>query len=116
MMFKKEGKVRSHKFHVRDFVRVRSKEEISENLDPMNKLNGCLFMNQMWEFCGKEFKIVKVVKNFFDEHQCKIYQVSAPLYILDGVICDGKIESFKHTCDHSCYLLWHEDWIMKTER
>jgi len=111
-----EKNYRGNKYFPGNIVKVKSKEEIIHSLNPMNKLDGCLFMNQMWEFCGKEFKIVKVVKNVFDERQCKIYKVPAPIYILDGLICDGKVESFKHTCDHSCYLLWHEDWIMKAGR
>ena len=79
----------------------------------MNKLGGCLFMDQMWECCEKEFKTLKVVKNLFDEHQCKMYKASLPLYILNGAICNGEVESFEHRCDHSCYFLWHEDWIVK---
>jgi len=112
-MVKKEDNIRGYKFDVGDLVQVKSKEDISENLDPMNNLDGCLFMDQMWEFCGNEFEIIKVVKNIFDERQCKMYKASAPIYILEGIICDGKVESFEQTCDHSCYLLWHEDWLVK---
>jgi len=94
-----------------DIVRVRSKEKILQGLDPFNKLEGCLFMNQMWEYCGQDFKVVKVVNNLFDEYRYRMYKTRSPLYILDGLLCKGKVESFDHTCDRSCYLLWHEEWL-----
>jgi hypothetical protein len=115
-MFNSKESVKSPRFQVHELVKVKSREEIFELLDSMNKLDGCQFMNQMWQFCEKEFKILKVVINFFDENRKKMYQVSGPRYLLEGIICDGKVESFKQTCDHSCYLLWHEDWLISIRK
>jgi len=113
-MFKRNSQFKLPKFSIGDNVRVRSKEEILRNLSPINKLEGCLMMDQMWQFCGKGFKILKVVNNFFDEYQYKMYKVRSPLYILEGLICDGVVKSFEHGCDRSCYILWHEDWLEKS--
>lgn len=101
------------KFHTGEIVYVRSKEEILKGLDTFNKRDGCLFMNQMWDFCGKEFKILKVVINLFDEYRFKMYKTHSPLYILYNVICNGVLEDFNQSCDRSCFLLWHEDWLVK---
>lgn len=101
------------KFHVGETVCVRSKEKILQSLDAFNKRAGCLFMNQMWDFCGKEFKVLKVVINLFDEYRFKMYKARSPLYILNNVICNGVLEDFNQRCDRSCYLLWHEDWFME---
>jgi len=113
-MFRKDKQVKLPKYSIGDNVRVRSKEEILRSLSPLNKLEGCLIMDQMWEFCGQGFKILKVVNNFFDEYQYKMYKVRSPLYILEGLICSGTVNSFEHKCDRSCYLLWHENWLEKT--
>jgi len=68
-------------------------------------------MDQMWAYCGQKFKVLKIVNNFFDEYRVIMHKTRATLYILDGLICDGNIESFDHRCDRSCYLLWHENWL-----
>jgi hypothetical protein len=110
-MFRKKDGARNPKYAAGDIIRVKSKAEISENIDSMNKLDGCLFMNQMWDYCGMEFKIMRVVRHFFDEHQYKMYKPRAPLYLLKGSLCNGEVASFKHRCDHYCYFFWHEDWL-----
>jgi len=102
------------KFKPGDMVKVKSAESISITLDKNNKLDGCLFMNQMWDYCGQEFRILKEVKYFFDEHRYKMYKPKSTLYILDKVICNGITAEFKHRCDRSCYLLWHEKWLTKS--
>ena len=115
-MSRKKDEARKPKFAAGDIVKVKTKEEISQKLNEHSKQDGCLFMNQMCEYCGKEFKIAKVVKNLFDEQQCKMYKASLPLYILNGVICHGEVESFNQRCDHSCHFFWHEDWLTKAEQ
>lgn len=109
----KSRKDKKFQFKAGDFVRVRSAEIISQTFDNFSKLDGCLFMNQMWQYCEQKFKVSKVVKNFFDEHRYKMYKTRAPLYILGGIICNGITEAFDYRCDRSCYLLWHEEWLEK---
>lgn len=94
-----------------EIVTVRSLLEISRTLSDKKMRDGCLFMEQMWDYCDQSFPVMKVVYNLFDERRCRMHASILPLYILDGVICNGIIGSFKHLCDHSCYLLWHPDWI-----
>ena len=112
-MFRKDKQVKLPKYSIGDNVRVGSRERISQGLDSFNRLDGCLMMDQMWEFCGQGFKILKVVNNFFDERQYKMYKVRSPFYILEGLICNGMVDSFPERCDRSCYLLWHEKWLEK---
>lgn len=110
-MLRKDNKVGPPKFNIGEIVKVRSKEEIAKSLDWFNKLDGCLFMDQMWEYCGQRFKILKIVRNFFDEYKYKMYRPRVPLYLLESLICKGEVKSFGKQCDRSCYLLWHEDWL-----
>jgi len=101
------------KFKTGDMVKVKSAESISITLDKNNKLDGCMFMNQMWDYCGQKFRVLKEVKYFFDEYKNKMYKTKFPLYVLDGLICEGISPEFKHRCDRSCYLLWHQNWLEK---
>ena len=94
-----------------NLVCIRPREEILITLDSLKKLDGCLFMDQMWNYCGQSYKILKVVKNILDERLLIMFQPKAPVYILDGLICEGKLDTFQHTCDHSCFFLWHEKWL-----
>ena len=112
-MFRSKNHIRRPKFAIGNIIRVHSREEISKSLDRLNKHEGCLMMDQMWESCGQRFKVLKVVNNFFDEYQYKMYKPCSPLYILEGLICNGMVESFEQRCDRSCYLLWHEEWLDK---
>jgi hypothetical protein len=107
----KSERIRSHKFSVGEAVRVRSKETISQGLDLFNRLEGCLMMDQMWEYCGQRLNVIKVVNNVFDESRYKMLETRFPLYLLEGVICRGTVNSFEHKCDRSCYLVWHGEWL-----
>lgn len=112
-MFKREKPVRAPKFSQGNVVRIRSREEISQILDPCGQFEGCLMMDQMWQFCGKMFKVVKIVNNLFDEKEYKMYKTRSTLYMLEGLICDGEVDSSEYRCDRSCYLFWHEEWLEK---
>jgi len=35
----------------------------------------------------------------------------APLYILEGAHCSGAALAPKESCDRSCALMWHQDWL-----
>ena len=54
-------------FRVGDIVTVRSVDRIKGSVNGLNRRDGCFFMPQMFLYCGRNFRIVKVVKNVFDE-------------------------------------------------
>ena len=113
-MSENNNESRVHSFSAGDTVRVRSAEEISQTLDPLSRADGCLFMEQMYDYSNKNFRVIKVVKHIFDERESKIHRTLVPLYILEGLTCQGKNTSFDYTCDHSCFFLWHEQWLAKS--
>jgi hypothetical protein len=94
-------------------ISVRTRKEIEVGLDALNKRDHCLMTEQMWDYCGQHFRVMKVVSHLFDERKNKLYQSHSPLYILENLICHGQVDIFPHRCDRSCYLLWHEDWLDK---
>lgn len=98
-------------FRAGEIVRVKTREDVANSLDSTNKLEGCLFTEQMWKYCGYTYPVLKVVKSFFSEHKKRTYKPRSPLYVLENVICEGRSSQFQARCDHSCFLLWHEDWL-----
>ena len=113
MLFKKHQ--RSPQFLAGDTVRIKSKKSIAKLIQPEGKLDGCLFMEQMWDYCGNTYTVLKIVDYLFNEYQKRTFRPRAPLYLLDKIICNGDTGQFPFKCDHGCYILWHEDWLEKVQ-
>ncbi|MBN1464695.1 hypothetical protein JXA02_02960 [candidate division KSB1 bacterium] len=105
----------NRKFDVGSRVQVKPAVSIVQSLDPMNKTDGCLFMEQMWDLCDQKFEVLQVVENFFDKPRSSVFASKSNLYILDGVTCDGTVEYYNHPCDKTCFLFWHENWLSAAE-
>lgn len=97
-----------------DIVRIRSKEQILQTLDKDNRLEGCYFMDEMWQYCGSQHKVLKRVDYFFDERGAKFYRASN-IVLLEDLCCSGKLANFMPRCDRNCYVFWKEDWLEKIE-
>ena len=54
------------KFAVDEMVKILPKEKITKTLNSEHKLDGCLFMDKMSEYCGREFKVVKAMGHFYN--------------------------------------------------
>ena len=97
-----------------DLVRVRSKEQILQTLDKDNRLEGCYFMDEMWQYCGSQHRVLKRVEHFFDERGAKFYRARNTV-LLQDMFCSGKLGNFMPRCDRNCYIFWREDWLEKIE-
>lgn len=95
-----------------ELVRVRTREEIEATLDSSNRLNGCLFMSEMWDYCGTGQRVLKPVEQFLDEREYRVRRANG-IVLLEGVICRGT--EFPEGCDHSCFFFWREEWLEKIE-
>jgi copper chaperone CopZ len=100
----------SFSFKEGDIVRIRSKEEILKTLDVNNRLKGCLFMDEMWQYCGTEHKILKKVNNFYDEANFRMCKTRNTV-LLEGIYCSGQFQRYNQKCDRTCLLFWKEDWL-----
>lgn len=95
-----------------DLVRVRSREEIQATLDIWKELKGCLFMPEMWSYCGTTQRVLKSVERIVDERDYRVKRCRGVI-LLEGVICPGT-ELFGR-CDRSCFFFWREEWLEKIE-
>ena len=94
-----------------DLVRVRSREEIEATLDDRKELKGCMFMLEMWEYCGTTQRVLKPMERFLDERDYRVRRCKG-IVLLEGGICNGTLSG---GCDHCCYLFWREEWLEKTD-
>jgi len=97
-----------------DIVRIRSKEQIIQTLNRDNKLDGCFFMDEMWQYCGSKQKVLIRVEYILKEAEFKMLK-TRNIVLLEGLHCSGKLSSFKHGCDRNCYFFWKEEWLEKVD-
>ena len=89
-----------------DAVRVASRKEIDETLDPWGAVNGCVFLREMDRYCGGTYKVLKTAEYFYDEKKGRLVRCR-DLVILDGLVCGGERRLFREPCDLVLLSFWH---------
>lgn len=95
-----------------DWVEIKTEDEIKATLDKSNKTRGLRFMDEMWMYCGKRYRVFKQVEKIKIEETGELRIVRSPTYFLEGVYCNG---AFHDGCDKCCFLFWKEDWMRKVD-
>jgi hypothetical protein len=95
------------KLKVGDWVEVRSKEEILGSLDKMGRLEGLLFMPQMFQYCGQCFQVYKRAHKTCDwVYKTWGRRLANGVHLslrCDGMSYDG--------CQNACLLFWKDAWL-----
>lgn len=95
--------------HVGDWIEVRSKEEILKTLDRNGQFEGMPFMPQMFQYCGKRFRVFKRAHK-----TCDTVNQTGGRRLAEGIHldlrCDGKAYG---GCQASCLIFWKEAWLKK---
>ena len=93
-----------------EWVEVRTKEEILKTLDNKGQLNGLPFMPQMFQFCGRRFRVYKRAHKTCDTvNDYKGRKMDSAVH-LEGIRCDGKAYG---GCDAACLIYWKEAWLKR---
>lgn len=95
-----------------DLVRVKSEEEIQATADQWHELKGCLFMDEMKQYCGSIQRVLNRVERFVDERDYRVKKASG-VVLLEGLLCRGTAKYGR--CDRACYYFWREEWLEKIE-
>ena len=95
-----------------DLVRVRPADQIRRSLDAKQGIKGCAFGDGMYQFCGRELRVVRVVHRFFDEGRYRMLR-ARDMVLLEGVHCDGSGLPETEGCDRQCYYFWRTEWLEK---
>jgi hypothetical protein len=90
-----------------DWVEVRSKEEILATLDKNGRLQELPFMPQMFEYCGKRFRVFKRAHKTCDTvNPVQGRRVPGGIHL--DLRCDGKAYG---GCQAACLIFWKEAWL-----
>jgi hypothetical protein len=94
------------KFRKGELIRVRSAEEILSTLDSDGTVDGLLFMPEMLQFAGREFRVRSSAHKTCDG-AAEIRQMDNTVH-LEGLRCDGGAHD---GCQAACPLFWREEWL-----
>lgn len=89
-----------------DLLRVKSVDEILSTLDSDATVEGLLFMPEMLEYAGREFRVQASAHKTCDGKGAT-RQMDRTVH-LDGLRCDG---SAHDGCQAGCLLFWREEWL-----
>ena len=99
-------------FREGDLVRIKSRTGIEATLDLWGAVRGCVFLREMYRYCGGTYRVRKELKRFYDERSGRLVRCR-DLYLLDGLVCRGERRLFVEPCDRNCFLFWHAAWLEK---
>jgi hypothetical protein len=92
---------------VGDWVEVRSKEEILRTLDSEGQLEGLPFMPEMFQFCGRSFRVYKSAHK-----TCDTATLTGGRWLPNGIHLDLRCDGSAHGgCQAACLLFWKEAWL-----
>jgi hypothetical protein len=91
----------------RDWVEVRSKEEILRTLDSNGRIGGMPFMPEMFAFCGKRFQVYKRAHKTCDTvFPVRSRRVDRAVHL--DTRCDGSAHG---GCQAGCLIFWKDAWL-----
>jgi hypothetical protein len=93
-----------------ELIEVRSKEEILQTLDRNGRLDELPFMPQMFEYCGRRFRVFKRAHKTCDTVNDFTGRRMKEAVHLEGIRCDGKAYG---GCEAGCLLFWKESWLKR---
>jgi len=96
--------------HAGDRVRVISSEKMASMVGGSMRYKGAPFVQEMYRYCGMEFRVLDEVHYFYDEVKDKLCRCK-DLVILENVFCHGKKRLYLRACDLHCYLFWPKDFL-----
>jgi hypothetical protein len=93
---------------VGEWVEVRPKDEILATLDSEGQLDGMPFMPEMFEACGRRFRVFKRATKTCDTvNDYKGRKITNTVH-LEGSRCDGSAHG---GCEAGCLIFWKTAWL-----
>jgi hypothetical protein len=95
-------------FQPGEWVEVKSRDEILSTLDQNAKHRGLRFVPEMYDFCGRRFRVFKRVEKICIENTPDVRRITNTV-LLEGGICRGGGIG----CDRACFHFWREVWLRR---
>ncbi len=90
-----------------EWVRVKEAAEIRAALDRNGATRGLRWVEVMWPYCGKTFRVDGVLRRMMDD-EGRMRSISRTVK-LAGVHCDG-VEK-RGGCGRACPLMFRDEWL-----
>ena len=97
-----------HRLRAGDWVEVRSKEEVLNSLDKNGRLDELPFMPQMFQYCGRRFKVFKRAHKTCDTVSGNWLGRRLSNCVHLELRCDGQAHG---GCQAACLIFWKEAWL-----
>jgi hypothetical protein len=95
-----------------EWVEIRSQEEILASLDESGRLSNLPFMPEMFQYCGRRFRVAKRADKTCDNiENWSIRRVEHAVH-LENARCDGSLHG---GCEAGCLIFWKEAWLKRAE-
>lgn len=95
-----------------EWVEVREKEAILATLDQRGQLERLPFMPEMFDFCGKRFRVFKRAHKTCDPANGMAGRRMSNAVHLEGVRCNGEAHG---GCQARCLIFWKEAWLKRVD-
>jgi hypothetical protein len=90
-----------------DWVEIRSKQEILRTLDKNGRLDGLPFMPQMFQYCGRRFRVFKRAHK-----TCDTVNDTGGRWLSDGIHLDLRCDGNAYGgCQAACLIFWKQAWL-----
>lgn len=91
-----------------EWVRVKSKEEITRTLNADLLNRGLGFDPEMARFCGRTARVARRVTHIVDEKTGRMIHMKNPCIVLEGIVCEG---AYNANCPRAIPAYWREIWL-----
>ena len=91
-----------------EWIEVRSQDEILSTLDEHAKHRGLRFVPEMFDFCGRKFRVLKRVEKICIENTPDVRSIKDTVLLENGICQGGGIG-----CDRACFHFWREIWLRR---
>jgi hypothetical protein len=98
--------------HADEWVQVRSKEEILSTLDKNGRLGEMPFMPEMFQHCGKKYRVGKRAHKTCDPMNGLESRRLPDTVHLEDLRCDGSAHA---GCQAGCLFFFKEAWLKKVD-
>ena len=96
-------------------VQVRAWSEIESSLEAEGSVQACVGRLALQRFCGQQYRVFHKMDQYFDPAGDHLLPCQ-PLYLLEGVRCDGAGNPLTAGCDRACYIFWRAAWLEPVEQ
>jgi hypothetical protein len=98
-----------------ELVQVKSQDEILQTVNARNRNRGLSFDEEMVEFCGGTFPVLKRVERIINERTGEMMTFKSDCIMLEGATCNSRFKHKRLFCPRSLYPYWREIWLRRVD-